>query len=45
MIQWLRTGDLEMQEVYGANPNNRTNGEVFASAALICGALFVASGS
>lgn len=44
-IQWIHTGDEEMREVFGANPNNRTRGEQFASAALICGALFVASGS
>lgn len=44
-IQWIHTGEAEMREVYGANPNNRSDGERFASAALICSALFVASGS
>ena len=44
-IRWIHAGDAEMLEVYGANPNNRSDGERFASAALICSALFVASGS
>lgn len=44
-IQCIHSGDDGMREVFGANPNKRTEGERFASAALICGALFVASGS
>jgi hypothetical protein len=44
-IQWIHTGDADMREVFGDNPNDRSRGEQFASAALICGALFVASGS
>ncbi len=44
-IQWIRTGDQEMHEVYGPNPNALTPGETVASAALISLGLFVASGA
>lgn len=44
-IQWIHTGDEEMSEVFGTNPNKLTAGQTMVSAALITGALFIASGA
>lgn len=44
-VQWIRTGEADMQAVYGPNPNALTPAETIGSAALITVGLFVASGS